>query len=251
MEIGFGVVAGSPGMVGAAILSAAGAARSGAGMVRFLLPGFDNVNLPIGEAVAVGVAAQGWDRDVLDAADRLHALVIGPGLGRDDETIACVRSLLNAFDKPVIIDADGLFALGDGSLLKTRTAPTVLTPHDGEFKRLTGHSPREDRMQDVRELASSTGSVVLLKGSKTTVASPDGQVWFSNTGSPRLATAGTGDVLSGVVGAFLAQGMQPDQAAACGAFVHGRAAQRGYSQGLVAGDLPELVAQELSEHDHD
>jgi NAD(P)H-hydrate epimerase len=125
-------------------------------------------------------------------------------------------------------------------------AGTVLTPHDGEYTRLVGRAPRDDRIADVRALAGQTGAVVLLKGSPTVVAGPDGRVLVANAGSPRLATAGTGDVLSGVIGAFLARGLPALEAAALAAHSHGRAASLGPVEGLIASDLPELVSSWLS-----
>jgi ADP-dependent NAD(P)H-hydrate dehydratase / NAD(P)H-hydrate epimerase len=244
------VVAGSPGMMGAAMMSSAAAARSGSGMVRLLLPGVEGADLPIGEAVAESLPADDWARAALEAAERAKALVIGPGLGRDENTVACVRRVVESVELPIVIDADGLYALGTGealNILRKRNAPTVLTPHDGEFKRLSGKDVGVDRIAAVRELALETNCTVLSKGSTTTVAQPDGRVHFSNSGSARLATAGTGDVLSGVIGAFLARGVPAMEAASFAAYVHGNAAKRGYKSGLVAGDLPELLAQELSE----
>ena len=128
---------------------------------------------------------------------------------------------------------------------------TVLTPHDGEFRMLTGHLPGADRFDAVRRLAAATGAVVLLKGPTTLVASPDGWVDVITVGDQRLATAGTGDVLAGVIGALLARGLTPQAAAACGAWLHGTAATRGLAAGLVAGDLPELVAGVLTELSED
>jgi NAD(P)H-hydrate repair Nnr-like enzyme with NAD(P)H-hydrate dehydratase domain len=122
----------------------------------------------------------------------------------------------------------------------------VLTPHDGEYERLAGRPPGPDRLGAARFLAADLGAVVLLKGTTTAVADPSGQCLLVTSGSSRLATAGTGDVLSGVVGAFLARGLDPLRAAGLGAHVHGRAGALGFSEGLVAGDLPELVARVLS-----
>jgi ADP-dependent NAD(P)H-hydrate dehydratase / NAD(P)H-hydrate epimerase len=150
-----------------------------------------------------------------------------------------------------VIDADGINAFGSVELLsaavKGRSAATVITPHDGEYARLTGGPPAADRLSAVRSVAAASGAVVLLKGATTLVAAPDGRAWFVTSGSPRLATAGTGDVLSGLIGAFLARGVSAPQAAALAAHVHGRAAQLGRPVGLVAGDLPDLVADWLSD----
>ena len=154
------------------------------------------------------------------------------------------------------IDADALTALGDAAaarlLIDKRSAPSILTPHDGEYARINGSAPTDDRLASARALARATGAVVLLKGPLTAVASPDGGAarptccWPRPAG-PVLATAGSGDVLSGIIGAFCARGLPALEAAAVAAHVHGRAASLGPAQGLVAGDLPELVAAFLSE----
>jgi NAD(P)H-hydrate repair Nnr-like enzyme with NAD(P)H-hydrate dehydratase domain len=123
---------------------------------------------------------------------------------------------------------------------------TVLTPHDGEFMRLSGHAPGDDRIAAARALAASSGAIVLLKGPTTVVAHPDGRVMLTTSGDERLATAGTGDVLAGIIGALVAQGLDPFPAAAAGAALHGAAAALGWRRGLVAGDLPELLPAALA-----
>jgi NAD(P)H-hydrate epimerase len=128
-----------------------------------------------------------------------------------------------------------------------RGGPIVLTPHEGEYAKLTGHAPAEDRIADVRDTARQTGAVVLLKGSTTVVAGPDGRVRLANAGRPSLATAGTGDTLTGIIAAFLARGVPALEAAALAAHTHGKAAGRGRREGLLASDLPDLVADYLSE----
>jgi NAD(P)H-hydrate epimerase len=230
------VVAGSPGMMGAPLLVARGAMRAGAGYVQ--LAAGDDVPPGI-EAVAVRRPATGW-ASALDV-DRFRAVVVGPGLGRDADDE--VRSFVASVDKPMVIDADGLNALaGDAAaVLSPRRAPTVLTPHDGEFARLAGDEVGADRIGEARALAVATGAVVLLKGSTTVVAAPDGRVLVSVSGGPQLATAGTGDVLAGMIGAFLAHGLDAVEAAAFAAHAHGAASR----PGMVAGDLPELVGEWL------
>jgi NAD(P)H-hydrate epimerase len=141
---------------------------------------------------------------------------------------------------PVLVDGTGLTALGEGWRAPAGI-DVVLTPHDGEYARLTGHAPGADRVAAARELASSSGAVVLLKGPTTVVARPDGRALVTMQGDARLATAGTGDVLSGIIGALLAQGVGAQSAAAAGAWLHGRASTLGPARGLVAGDLPDLL----------
>jgi ADP-dependent NAD(P)H-hydrate dehydratase / NAD(P)H-hydrate epimerase len=243
------IVAGSPGMTGAAGLCARAAMRTGAGMVRLGVPGRDLADSPAREAVSVALPGRGWSEAALEASRRCSAIVVGPGIGRDPETAGEVRRLVAAADIPVVIDADGLFALGllDDAHPVDRKASVVLTPHDGEYQRLMGSPPGADRFEAARRLARAAGGVALVKGSTTAVAEPSGAARVSMSGSPRLATAGTGDVLSGVIGAMLARGVPPLEAAALAAHVHGRAADRGPRQGLVAGDLPVLVSEVLSD----
>jgi NAD(P)H-hydrate epimerase len=238
------MVAGSPGMTGAADMAARAAMRSGAGTVRLGVPGHPpSPRFP--EVVGRPLPATEWDADVAADLDRVKAMVIGPGLGRSDGTRAAVRALLAVARVPVVVDADALFALGalddPVRVLRSRPGPTVLTPHDGEFARLTGCPPGPRRISAVRHLAASTGATVLLKGSTTIVADPDGNVLLATAGDARLATAGTGDVLAGVIGALLAQGLAGPHAAAAGAFIHGTAAGLGWRHGFVAGDLHDLL----------
>jgi NAD(P)H-hydrate repair Nnr-like enzyme with NAD(P)H-hydrate dehydratase domain len=159
---------------------------------------------------------------------------------------------------PLVIDADAITALGDHAaarqLLAARTHSTILTPHDGEYARLAGGPPGDDRLAAARRLASDIGAIVLLKGPLTAVACPRREgaaegpdVYLASAGVPALATAGTGDVLSGVIGALLARGVPAHLAAALAAHVHGRAAGQGRAEGLVAGDLPDLIAAFLSQ----
>jgi hydroxyethylthiazole kinase-like uncharacterized protein yjeF len=243
------VVAGSPGMTGAAALCARSAYRAGAGMVRLGVPGGKLSEAQASEAVSVALPGSGWAASALEAAERCGAVVVGPGLGRDPSAAAEVRRLVEESPVPVVVDADGLFALGqfegDGRLRARSTV--VLTPHDGEYERLTGRKPGPDRIEAARRLADAAGAVSLLKGPTTAVAGVDGRVLLGMTGTTRLATAGSGDVLSGVIGAMLSRGVAPLEAAALAAHVHGRAAARGPEEGLVAGDLPDLVSAVLSD----
>lgn len=243
------VVAGSAGMTGAARLSAAAAQRAGAGMVHVATPGADDDRGRPIEAVGLSVPAEGWARHVVEALPRFGSLVIGPGLGLADATQAQVREVLTRADVPAVVDGDALSALGmdAGRVLGERTAPTVLTPHEGEHQRLAGSAPGPDRIAAVRALAAATGAVVLLKGPTTIVAEPGGVVRIVTSGDERLATAGTGDVLSGAIGALLAQGVDALSAAAGGAWLHGRAGSLGPEHGLVAGDLLDLLLRAIAE----
>lgn len=242
------VVAGSPGMTGAAALCARAAFRAGAGMVRLGVPGGEVADSPAAEAVSFELPPEGWADVALEQAERFGAIVVGPGIGRSPSMAEQVHRLVTQTEVPLVIDADGLFALGrlDGEPLRPR--PTVvLTPHDGEYGRLLDEPPGPDRIGAARQLAAAGGVVALVKGGTTAVAAPDGRALLVTAGSPRLATAGTGDVLSGVIGAFLARGMEPTTAAALAAHVHGLAAKLGPAEGLMAGDLPDLVSSVLSQ----
>jgi NAD(P)H-hydrate epimerase len=254
-----GVVAGSPGMTGAAGLCARAAYRAGAGMVRLGIPGGDLADLPVSEAVGALLPVTGWASDALAMSERCRALVVGPGLGRAPATVTDVRAVVARAPLPVVVDADGLFALGTGDEISAvvraglgtasgapPSRPVVLTPHDGEFARLAGAAPGPDHITAAGDLARRCGAVVLLKGPTTVVAHPAGDVLLATAGSARLATAGTGDVLSGAIGAFIARGVEPHHAAALAAHVHGRAAELGAPEGLVAGDLADLLATWLS-----
>jgi NAD(P)H-hydrate epimerase len=228
-------------MTGAAHLASRAAQRAGAGYVRLSVPGAGpGEGAPI-EAVGVPLAPSGWASTVLDGLGRFGAAVVGPGLGRGSD--ADVQALVAGAEVPLVVDGDGLTALGAGPSVGGNV---VLTPHDGEFERLTGSAPGADRLGAARDLAASSGGIVLLKGSTTVVADPGGRVLLTATGDARLASAGTGDVLSGIIGALLAAGVPPFEAAAWGAHLHGLAGQAGPARGLVAGDLVERLPEVLA-----
>jgi len=243
------VAAGSPGMTGAAELCSRAAMRSGAGLVHLGVPGLDTPPTPL-EVIGRALPRADWEERVLDELDRFKAFAVGPGLGRDDEQGAAVRRLVARAPTAAVVDADGLYALQSADaaaeVIQGRSHPTVLTPHDGEFAHLAGEKVGADRLAAARGLAARTGATVLLKGATTVVAEPGGAALLSASGDPRLATAGTGDVLSGVIAAFLAQGLDGLHGAAAGAWVHGTAAHLGWRRGLVAGDLLDLLPAVLS-----
>jgi ADP-dependent NAD(P)H-hydrate dehydratase / NAD(P)H-hydrate epimerase len=249
------VVGGSQGMTGAVMLAARAALRTGAGMVVAGLPGDAAARASGGEvitrslpATSSGALDEDAAKEVLDGLDRFRALVIGPGLGRTAATVAAVRRLVAEAHVPLILDADGLNALdGDIDLLASRPAATIVTPHAGEYARLAGESIDEDRVAAARRLAERAGTVVLLKGSRTVVADPTGRAALNAIGGPWLATAGTGDVLSGIVGALAAKGLPAFRAAAAGAWLHGRASDVAGHAGLVAGDLIDALPTVLSQ----
>jgi NAD(P)H-hydrate epimerase len=203
------------------------------------------------EIVQPEIPAESWAAAVLDDLGRFTALAIGPGLGRSAATIESVVEVVGAADCPVVIDGDGISAFdatGRGrASIAARTAPTVFTPHDREFEILTGARPATDRIAAVRAAATELGSTVLLKGPTTVVADPDGQVLVVDHGDERLATAGSGDVLTGIIVAALAAGLPPLEAAATSAWLHADAAARGSAIGLLAGDLLGLLPAAIGE----
>jgi NAD(P)H-hydrate epimerase len=242
------VVAGSPGMLGAGRLCAEAAARTGAGLVALSSPGIDPDARS--EIIQHRIPATEFQHEVFADLDRFRALVIGPGLGRHEGTIESTRALIRDATLPVVIDGDGIFAAawsaeGAGPLLRSRGRPTVITPHDGEFSLLAGHTPGADRVAAARSLAGDLGAVVLLKGPTTVVATPGGDVLVVDHGDERLATAGSGDVLAGMIGALLASGLAPERAAAGAAWLHADAARRGPRLGLLAGDIVDLIPAAL------
>jgi NAD(P)H-hydrate epimerase len=240
------VVGGEPGMTSAACLAALAALRADAGYVALAVPA---EALATAEALALEPVKLAWsDRDALEtitaAAEKAGALALGPGLGRGEGRRELVHGLLERIDLPAVVDADALFGLEPVS----RSAPTVLTPHAGELARLLGDDGVDaHRLQAARAAAERFGAVVLLKGADTIVAEPEGGVTVCDLGPPSLATAGTGDVLTGVVATFLAKGLDAPTAAAAGAVAHGLAgALVEHQAGLVASDLLTTLPPVLS-----
>jgi ADP-dependent NAD(P)H-hydrate dehydratase / NAD(P)H-hydrate epimerase len=223
-----GLLAGSDRFTGAALLSAGGAVHGGAGMIRVVTT-----------QVAAVLVRQKWpetvvtvhpdegDWDLLGSVGRVQAWVAGPGMGTGPDAVARLTAILGT-DLPVLVDADGLTILSQHQDLLPRLAPTLITPHAGELARLLGSDPgsvEARRLEHARRAAAQLGVTVLLKGSTTVIAPPDdaGPVLVNPTGTPWLATAGSGDVLSGLAGALLAQGLAPAQAGLAGAYLHGLA----------------------------
>ena len=226
------VVGGAPGMTGAVCLAAEAAFRADAGYVSLAAP---RESLPIVETRLLEAVKRPLE-EASEAAERATALALGPGLGRNDEARQLVRRLLEETELPAVVDADGLF----GFEPLERNAPTVLTPHSGELARLLKVETAwvdAHRLEAVGRALERFRCVVLLKGSETIVAAPGARTLIS-TGTPRLATAGTGDVLTGIVGAFLAKRMEPQLATAAAARAHADAALAvPHERGLVASDV--------------
>jgi hydroxyethylthiazole kinase-like uncharacterized protein yjeF len=247
------VCGGSLGLTGAPSLASESAQRAGAGYVTALIPASLNIvfELRLLEAMSVPLPDQGGalsakaEEEILTRCERADALVLGPGLGREGETVKLARRVARRAAIALLLDADGLNAhAGRLASLTKRVAPTVMTPHAGELARLLEIDSADveaHRLARVRDAAARAGAVVVLKGDDTIVADPDGRAAVSRGGSSALATAGTGDVLSGVIGAYLSKGMDPFHAAAAGVFVHGLAgrlcAQEIAAEGVIASDV--------------
>ena len=232
------LLCGSRGYTGAAALAAQGALRSGAGLVFLGVPesiyAIEAVKLteaivfPLPEAD--GKLSADAVPEIQERLEKMDAALIGPGLGQSEGTFRVVKAVLENFQKPVVVDADGINVLRTHKdILRGRTAPTILTPHEGEFARLGGVIT-EDRAASAQALAGDLGCIVLLKGHETIIT--DGKHTYVNrTGNPGMAVGGSGDVLSGILVSLLGQGIAPLEAAACGAWLHGTAGD------LCAGEI--------------
>jgi len=258
------LIAGSVGMTGAAALAALATLRGGAGLVTLGVPQSLNdileakvteaMTYPLPEvkkARCLSLRARGDIQHLFNTAD---CVAIGPGLGTHRETMALVRCLLGDLKCPAVIDADGLNALADApEAIRACTAPLVLTPHPGEFARLTGCSIadiRRDPITAVRNFASDVNAIIILKGAPTVVAIPSGETYINPTGNPGMATGGTGDVLTGLLAALIGQGLKPADAACTAVYLHGLAGDLAAKaighMSLIASD----IIQNFSEAQH-
>jgi hydroxyethylthiazole kinase-like uncharacterized protein yjeF len=252
------VLAGSTGKTGAAALACLGALRAGAGLVTLGIPKSLNpvlegklteaMTCPLPETKA-GTLALEAEKQILDLLGGKTALALGPGLSTHEETVRLVRRLVAQCPVPMVVDADGLNALsGDLTPLRSCRDRVILTPHPGEMARLTGIASSDiqaDRVGVAGRFAQDHGCHLVLKGARSLVARPDGRIHVNPTGNPALASGGSGDVLTGLVGAFLARGMPPEKAAMSGVYLHGLAADflaEGMGEaGILAGDLPDVI----------
>lgn len=249
------ILAGSTGFTGAAALSAQGALSSGAGLVRVGVPESlnDILEVKVTEAMThplpevrkhrcLALRARGDIQRLVEAAD---CVALGPGLGTHRETVELVRRIVHDIQAPLVLDADGINALaGAPENLKMRTAPTVVTPHPGEFARLTGlgnEAVRWDPIGSAQSLAGEADVIVVLKGAPTVVAVPGGRTYVNPSGNAGMASGGSGDVLTGILAALIGQGLNPETAACLGVYLHGLAgdlcAERTAQAGLIAGDI--------------
>lgn len=234
------VVAGGRGMTGAATLATGAAMVTGAGHVQLLRPGVDPDGPGPTEAVRVEIPPTGWSEKALANAERIRAGLIGPGLGSGPEVVSDIVETIARWPAPLVVDADALIP-ETVEAIRSRAQPTILTPHDGELARIGGDPTDGDRVGATIALAGSIGAHVLRKGPATIVASPDGRARIVADGDQRLATAGSGDVLAGMILGLLTRGADPFDAAAGAAHLHALAASLASPEGLVAGDLISLV----------
>ncbi|GFO65157.1 NAD(P)H-hydrate dehydratase [Geomonas paludis] len=258
------IVAGSTGKTGAAAMAANSAQRAGAGLVTLAVPAALNpvleqktteaMTIPVGPERA-GYLRAGSLTEIVAAAAIRDVVALGPGIGTAPSTVYLVHSLLAALDKPLVLDADGLnaVALEPELLLTRKDRITVLTPHPGEMARLVGCTVPEveaDRIGCARAFAVTYGVHLILKGARSIIAAPDGSIAINGSGNPGMATGGMGDVLTGVVAAFLSQGYHPFAACQLGAFVHGHAAdflaEPMGTQGMSASDVQEMLPVALA-----
>ncbi len=253
------VIAGSPGMTGAGAMASHASLRCGAGMATLCLPESLNMALeakltevmtyplPETESGTLSVDAFTAAEPIIRKAD---VLVVGPGISTNPETGRMVCALLERVDLPVVVDADGLTALsGSKTILKRRKAPTILTPHPGEMSRLTGLSVDQitgNPLEVASEFSCTHGVVTVLKGAPTVISSPDGRLFLNPTGNSGLATAGSGDVLSGMISGMIAQGLDPVEATKTAVYLHGLAGDlvsaRHTEYSVMATDLLEAIA---------
>lgn len=252
------LLAGSTGLTGAAVLAAESALRVGCGMTKVGCPKsvqpiiaqsiIESTTLPLPDVAKKGALALRSLGEIRKAINEHQAVVIGPGLGQHHETKELVVRLLLGLTKPAIVDADGLNALvGELHVLHDTSTELIITPHPGEFKRLTGIDVPDDihkRIEVARKFAIEYQTILVLKGSPTLVAHYDGKVYLNPSGNSGMATGGSGDVLSGIIGSLLAQGMEPIDAARCGVYIHGLAGD------MAADDLGErsLIASDMIEY---
>jgi len=253
------IIAGSTGMTGAAALAALSCLRSGAGLVTLGIPASLNSILEVKLTSAMthpfpdtghGTFASSAKDEILKFAQDFDIIAIGPGLGREEETIHLVLELLAELDKPLVIDADALYAIAqDMSVLGKIKKKAVLSPHPGEMSRLTGKSTSEiqkSRLETAASFAREHKVILVLKGHRTIIT--DGAKFYINpTGNPGMATAGSGDVLTGAIAAFLAQGHPPFDAAELGVYIHGLAGDLAAEEkgeiSLIAEDILDKLPQ--------
>lgn len=238
------LIAGSYGKMGAAILSARAAMRSGVGLLTVHVPacGYEIIQTSVPEAMA-SVDSSDALLSLIPKTENFNAVGIGPGIGQEKQTIKALAELLETVGKPIVLDADAINILaGNKQLIQLIPKGGILTPHPKEFERLVGSwSTDFERLEKQLEFSKKTSTVVLLKGAHTSISTQEGKVYFNNTGNPGMATGGSGDVLTGLVTGLLAQGYTSEESALLGAWIHGLAADcavKGVGeQALIASDI--------------
>lgn len=250
------LLCGSRGYTGAAYLAAMGALRCGAGLVFLGVPEriYAIEAVKLNEPVVFplpdrgGMLGREAIPEILDKLPRMDAVLMGCGLGQSEDTLEVVRAVLENALCPVVLDADGINLMaGHKDILRGRAYPTILTPHDGEFSRLGGISG-EDRQAAAEGMARDLGCTLLLKGHRTCITDGN-RTYINHTGNPGMAVGGSGDVLAGIITALLGQGIEPLEAAACGAWLHGRAgdlcAEKLGQYGMLPSDMLEVLPRLL------
>ncbi len=252
------IIGGSEGMSGAVVLCTLGSLKSGAGLVKAGLPGMVNyvlencvteaISVPLGKGACLGLQEGAKDRltEMLSWAD---AVAVGPGMGVKDSSMEFLEYLLTKAETPLVLDADALNCISHNiELLGKVTAPVIITPHPGEMSRLTGMETKEiqyDRLNVAKTFAEKWGVIIVLKGANSVIAHPSGDIYINTSGNPGMASGGMGDVLTGIIASFMAQGAAPVEAACAAVYTHGRAGdalagERG-TQGIMATDLADYI----------
>ena len=254
------IVAGSEGYTGAPVFAAQGALRSGAGLVYLGVPRDVYPMVAARCSSAMPFPLPDDTEQLVERARSCDVVLAGPGMGRSPRAQQIVFRLIEEIEGPLVLDADGLNALeGQAQRLRTRTGLTVLTPHDGEFARLTGCSlPLNDRVEQAAELAQDTGCVVVLKGHETLTVDPQGRMWRNTTGNPGMAKGGSGDILAGMIASLLGQKQLtgcvscPGELVAWAVYLHGAAGDAAAAQygeyGMLPDDTLAAVAGVLQTH---
>jgi NAD(P)H-hydrate epimerase len=253
------VIAGSPQYTGAAHLCSEGALRAGAGLVTLAVPkslrniyqikGNEYMTLGLSETDEGTLSFEAYD-NIMEFAKKIDAIALGPGLTTHPDTIKLIKKIVSTSDKPLVIDADGINAIADELLvLRKAKAPLILTPHPGEMARLLHTSAKGiqlDKWKITKELADKYGITIVLKGFHTIIAGTGKKIYINSTGNPGMASGGMGDVLTGVIAGFLAQGLNPIDSAKLGVYVHGLAGDISENRNILASDILDKLQEALN-----
>lgn len=232
-----GIIAGSKGMIGASCLATMAALRSGSGLVYTIIPNslYDIISIKLTEAIIKPVEDENTGHFILSSFDEIKKIIeemdvlaIGPGIGVDEDRIELVNKILLNFERPIVLDADGINCIskGNSDILLNRRADTIITPHPGEFSRLLNIDTKviqKNRIEYSKHVSNKYNVITVLKGANTIVSNPKGEIYVNPTGNPGMATAGSGDVLTGIIASFIGQGISSFKAAKLGVYCHGLA----------------------------